>query len=61
MKCPHCGYEKGWSGKELGEVNQFGEDFVRLYGILKVDDETAKEEASIYACPKCRIVFMNDW
>lgn len=55
MKCPHCGYEHGYNIDENKEIIGTEGDFFVLVIELKQRFKTA----SLYACPKCKIAFID--
>lgn len=65
MKCPHCGYEHGWSPEELKMVD--GDD--GNFFILEKELNMVKKEygattfrtkyKTLHGCPKCSKIFMD--
>lgn len=68
MKCPNCKYEKGytWIGDDYKEIvpeKDFG-DFWKLALQMEREDNCSyyrdTERANVYACPKCKMMFIGD-
>lgn len=56
MECPNCGYRHGWEKSLHENMNdliegEFG-DFAYYYTFIN--------GKMLYACPKCRIVFIDE-
>jgi hypothetical protein len=62
MKCPHCEYEDGWSGKLLSVVNgEYGEFYFLSNYIKMVRKRTTNwQEKRLVGCPKCNMLFMSE-
>lgn len=62
MKCPHCNYVYGLSERSTFVEGDSGDFFSTKLKVKRDAKEyycTIKEEAFIYACPKCKILFIN--
>ena len=54
MECPHCGYQHGWDGKTLsnleGEKGRFFELPIDMKRSMAFSSD---EQKQLYACPSC--------
>jgi hypothetical protein len=66
MKCPHCGYEHGWSNDSLNTVKGKEGDFFRLSNDVKMVRDSihyarsGTETRYIIGCPVCNKLFLED-
>ena len=64
MKCPNCDYEKGFDWDDDGNHVEVGGEkgaFYKLYIPMKRTDgifDTSSSE--VFACPSCKILFIDD-
>jgi predicted RNA-binding Zn-ribbon protein involved in translation (DUF1610 family) len=59
MKCPHCGYEHGWSNEKMDRIEgEKGSFFVHPVK-MEQKDRYEEAEAALYACPECNKTFIN--
>lgn len=62
MKCPHCEYEHGWSNTSTANIDGKEGDFYSFpIPITRnvYSYRSAREEATMYACPSCRKMFIE--
>lgn len=59
MKCPHCGYEHGWSSETLEDLH--GEDggFYTLPIELVQKESYYPSSRQVLGCPSCNKLFME--
>lgn len=60
MECPHCGYDE-YKDPEKKEFGKFFESEVRLERKSERFFNTVFEKTSLYACPKCRKAFVENY
>lgn len=58
MECPHCGYDD-YNDPEKKEFGKFFESESRLERDGERAFHTVSERTYLYACPKCRKVFVD--
>lgn len=63
MKCPHCGYEHGWSSTKIENVSG---DCGRFYSLSNSvvmarprDCYADNETTPVFGCPSCHKLFMD--
>lgn len=71
MECPNCNYQHGWMWIEENGKSEYKKkigskgDFYFLSNDIKVEKITSnhldnKNIRSVYGCPKCRILFIDE-
>ena len=62
MKCPHCEYEHGWSNTSMTKIDGKYDDFytfpIPVTREAKYSYPSPKDEATMYACPSCKKMFI---
>jgi hypothetical protein len=59
MKCPHCGYEHGFNCDENKDIAGKDGDFFKLTIEMKQQRDWYPTTKNLYACPKCKIAFID--
>lgn len=60
MKCPHCGYEHGWSGESLNKIQgKAGEFYILPVQLERDRSYGGVDRQQLYACPECTKTFID--
>lgn len=61
MECPHCHYVHGFDSKTLTSIEGNYGEFYKLSNdvVIQRQDYYNVEEKNVYACPKCKILFID--
>jgi hypothetical protein len=67
MKCPYCGYQHGWDGESLKDIEGSEDKFFELSNDIKMERSIGvgkgwrcrHETRIIMGCPKCSKLFMD--
>lgn len=61
MKCPHCGYEHGWSGESMTNIQgKEGEFFYLPITLEREGNYYGIERVQLVGCPECKKTFTDN-